>query len=236
MFTIGKLAAYAGVTIKAVRHYHARGLLAEPERDASGYRRYTAEHATILVKIKTLADAGVPLARVKGLLDAEPAVLAAAVAEIDRDIAERIEALRRARERLAELEGGDRLYVSPEVADHLDELRAIGVSERQVRLERDGWILMYTATPEDAEAWLAEKRSLITDPEFRDFYLEMDAAYDWAPDDPRIPELAERLRRWQAGHEELPGTGDGDGAVVAELAAQYLTSPAWERIGRLAKS
>lgn len=39
MITIGQLAAYAGVTIKAVRHYHQRGLLAEPPRDASGYRR-----------------------------------------------------------------------------------------------------------------------------------------------------------------------------------------------------
>src|SRR5205823_13214010 len=53
MITIGQLAAYAGVTIKAVRHYHQRGLLAEPPRDASGYRRYSAQDAIELVKIKT---------------------------------------------------------------------------------------------------------------------------------------------------------------------------------------
>jgi len=29
MITIGQLANYAGVTIKAVRHYHERGLLAD---------------------------------------------------------------------------------------------------------------------------------------------------------------------------------------------------------------
>ena len=40
MLTIGQLAAYAGVTVRAVRHYHQIGLLPEPERDASGYRRY----------------------------------------------------------------------------------------------------------------------------------------------------------------------------------------------------
>ncbi len=39
MLTIGQLAAYAGVTVRAVRHYHQVGLLPEPERDASGYRR-----------------------------------------------------------------------------------------------------------------------------------------------------------------------------------------------------
>ena len=43
MLTISQLASYAGVTVRAVRHYHARGLLPEPERDASGYRRYGAQ-------------------------------------------------------------------------------------------------------------------------------------------------------------------------------------------------
>ena len=38
MLTIGQLAAYAGVTVRAVRHYHQVGLLPEPERDASGCR------------------------------------------------------------------------------------------------------------------------------------------------------------------------------------------------------
>ena len=36
--TIGQLAAHVGVTVRAIRHYHARGLLTEPARDASGYR------------------------------------------------------------------------------------------------------------------------------------------------------------------------------------------------------
>src|SRR6267143_4495933 len=85
MLTIGQLAAYAGVTIKAVRHYHQRGLLEEPPRDASGYRRYSAEHAIALIKIKTLAEAGVPLARIKELLAADPDRFASAMAEIDRN-------------------------------------------------------------------------------------------------------------------------------------------------------
>ena len=58
MITIGRLAQYAGVTIRV---YHAKGLLPEPGRDRSGYRRYTAQHAIDLIKIRTLADAGVPL-------------------------------------------------------------------------------------------------------------------------------------------------------------------------------
>src|SRR5439155_26459658 len=88
MITIGQLADFAGVTIKAVRHYHQRGLLEEPPRDSSGYRRYTAEHAIQLIKIKTLAEAGVPLARIRELLAADPDRFAAAIIEIDRNLQE----------------------------------------------------------------------------------------------------------------------------------------------------
>jgi len=91
MTTIGQLAAYAGVTIKAIRHYHERGLLDEPPRDASGYRRYGARHAIELVKIRTLAEAGVPLARIKELLAADPERFATAIDEIDRNLQERID-------------------------------------------------------------------------------------------------------------------------------------------------
>jgi DNA-binding transcriptional MerR regulator len=64
MLTISQLASYAGVTVRAVRHYHAKGLLPEPERDHSGYRRYDAKAVVELIKIRTLAESGVPLARV----------------------------------------------------------------------------------------------------------------------------------------------------------------------------
>src|ERR1700681_3193245 len=135
MITIGQLAGYAGVTIKAVRHYHKRGLLEEPKRDSSGYRRYTAQHAIELVKIKTLAEAGVPLARVKELLAASPDRFAAAITEIDRTLQERARDLRRTRERIARLNAGDGLFVSADVADYLERLRTLGVSRRAVQSE-----------------------------------------------------------------------------------------------------
>src|ERR1700680_3613300 len=135
MITIGQLAAYAGVTIKAIRHYHQRGLLDEPSRDSSGYRRYTAAHAIKLIKIATLARAGVPLARIKELLAADPDRFVAALAEIDGNLRKRAEELRRTRERIAQLRSGDRLFVSEQVADYLDQLHELGVSRRAVHLE-----------------------------------------------------------------------------------------------------
>ena len=74
MLTISQLASYAGVTIRAVRHYHAKGLLPEPERDHSGYRRYDAAAVVELIRIRTLVDAGVPLSRVRELLAASARV------------------------------------------------------------------------------------------------------------------------------------------------------------------
>jgi DNA-binding transcriptional MerR regulator len=239
MITIGRLADYAGVTVKAIRHYHERGLLAEPDRDSSGYRRYTAQDAIDLVKIRTLASAGVPLARIKELLDADPGTLAAAITEIDDDLRERIAQLRRTRDQLAQLRGGDRLFVSPEVAGYLDDLRELGVSERHLRLERDGWILMQTASPEDAAAWVAEKRELLADPEFRALCLDHDAAYDWSPDDPRLPALADRTRDWFADRESRSESRPVANPAIARLAAQSLpgaSSPAWDRLARLMQS
>ena len=75
----------------------------------------------LLVKIKTLADAGVPLA-CQGLLAAEPADFAAALADIDDKLPEPAKELLRTRERIARLTGGDRLFVSAEVADYLEQL------------------------------------------------------------------------------------------------------------------
>ncbi|MGP3921194.1 MerR family transcriptional regulator [Nonomuraea sp. 10N515B] len=239
MLTIGQLADYAGVTIKAIRHYHERGLLAEPDRDSSGYRRYTAKDAVDLVKIRTMAHAGVPLARIKDLLDADPDTLTAAIAEIDHTLQDRIAQLQRTRDQLAQLRGDDRLFVSPEVADYLDDLRELGVSERAIHLERDGWILMQTASPEDASVWIAEKRELMTDPEFRALYLEHDAAYDWSPDDPRLPALAERTRNWFTNHHSRAETRPVHNPTIARLAQQSqpgASSPAWDRLAQLMKS
>lgn len=239
MITIGQLAAYAGVTIKAVRHYHQRGLLEEPSRDSSGYRRYSAQHAIDLVKIKTLAEAGVPLARIKELLAAGPEPFAAAIAEIDRKLQERARELRVTRERIARLSSGDRLFVSAEVAGLLDRLHEIGVSRRTVEMERDVWILMQSASPKDAAIWLADKLDAMSDPEFRAIYLQYDAAFDWSPDDRRLHALAVRSERWFAGR-PAPAQGRRRPAPDPTIAQLVTTSvgvrsPAWDRLTEISR-
>ena len=170
MLTIGQLASYAGVTIRAVRHYHQIGLLPEPERDASGYRTYDAAAVVRLIRIRTLAEAGVPLARVRELLDADPETFAAATAEIDRQLRAQIRALQEHRRRIAQLGTGDSLALPEEVVDYLDRLRATGAPEAIIEPERDAWILMAARWPEAIPALMADKVAQLANPKIVRLY------------------------------------------------------------------
>ncbi|WP_329182273.1 MerR family transcriptional regulator (plasmid) [Streptomyces decoyicus] len=193
MLTIGELASCAGVTVRAVRHYHAKGLLPEPERDHSGYRRYGADAVVELIKIRILAEAGVPLVRVRELLQADEEKFAMAVADIDKRLRAEIRERQRHREQIARLAAGDNLALPPEVVEFLDRLRALGVDERIVQVERDGWIPLAAHSPERVPEWMARKREQIADPQFIDFYLTLGQALDRTDDDPRLVELADQL-------------------------------------------
>lgn len=58
---IGDAAAFVGTTPRAIRHYHAIGLLPEPERGGDGRRRYGFEEIIRLLWIRKMADAGIAL-------------------------------------------------------------------------------------------------------------------------------------------------------------------------------
>ncbi len=237
MLTIGQLAAYTGVTVRAIRHYHQRGLLAEPARDASGYRRYDGRAVVELIRIKTLAEAGVPLARIQELLDAGPAEFTGAVSQIDQALKKKIRELTQHRRKIAELTGGERLFLPAEIVDILGELRRIGVSERTVQIERDAWILVVALSPELVPEWAGTKRAALDDPEFQRIYLLGDQAFDWDPADPRLAELADAMAAWAASSrpDTSPGETPASVAAVALMASHIVgSSPSWERMNELA--
>jgi len=193
MLTISQLAAYAGVTVRAVRHYHAKGLLPEPERDHSGYRRYDAAAVVELIRIRTLADAGVPLSRVQELLAADAEEFAAAVEDIDRRLRSEIREKQRHRERIAQLAAGDSLALPPEAVAYLDRLREFNLPQRAIELERDAWILVAAQLPEQMPALMAHKLAQLDTTAVTTIYLDLIQAADWAADDPRLPAFADRL-------------------------------------------
>jgi len=170
MLTIGQLAAYAGVTIRTVRHYHQVGLLPEPERDVSGYRTYGADEVVRLIRIRTLAEAGVPLAKVQELLAADAPTFTEATEVIDRDLRAKIRELQEHRRRIAQLASGDSLAVPDEVADYLDRVRAIGTPEAMIEAERDAWILIAARYPDQIAAFMEEKVRQLEDPRVVRFY------------------------------------------------------------------
>ncbi|MBB3674800.1 MerR family transcriptional regulator [Modestobacter versicolor] len=226
MLTISQLASYAGVTVRAVRHYHATGLLPEPERDRSGYRRYDAAAVVELIRIRTLAEAGVPLSRVQELLAADEEEFAAAVEDVDRRLRAEIRDRQRHRARIARLVAGDSLALPPPAAAYVDRMRELGFPERLVEIERDSWILMAAQMPDQVPAMMAVKHAQLEDEDLRRLYLDVGELADCTADDPRLPALADRVVAFleaaaaqSAGVEHPEPVGDD---VIALLDALFL--------------
>lgn len=66
--TIGQVAHLAGVHVETVRFYERRGLLAEPERRASGYRQYGMDVVTRLLFIRRAKGLGFSLKEIADLM------------------------------------------------------------------------------------------------------------------------------------------------------------------------
>ena len=237
MLTIGQLAAYADVTVRAVRHYHHIGLLPEPERDASGYRRYGATAVVSLIKIRTLAGAGVPLSQIGQVLEADPSTFAETVQRIDSHLLDEIERLETSRKQIAQLAAGDSLVVPPEVVTYLDRLRQLGASDRVVEGERDGWILIAARWPDRVREWMPEKLAQLEDPRVVRLYrlLSELSENDAGDHDPRLEEvadiLADLLEQAYAAGETYPGQGERDDLPFDLLDALAIESdPRMERL------
>ncbi|RJK94742.1 MerR family transcriptional regulator [Vallicoccus soli] len=236
MLTIGQLAAYTGVTVKAVRHYHRVGLLPEPERDGSGYRAYDAPAVVRLIRIRTLAEAGVPLARVRQLLDADEATFAEATADIDRQLRERLRALQEHRRRIAALRSGDTLAVPAEVVDYLDRLRAVGAPPQLLQAERDAWILVAARWPDSVPALMADKVAQLEDPQVVELYGLLGRLADDGQDEGLLRDIADRMcalyeRAAASGHLALQDEVMPDPAFVALM--DSFAEQAHPAVGRL---
>lgn len=106
---IGELATHAGCDVQTVRFYEREGLLEEPPRETSGYRRYDERHLTRLTFIRHCRTLDIPLPEVRQLLDfaAKPEQSCAQVNELlDEHIVlvkRRIQALRTLEKQLVSL-------------------------------------------------------------------------------------------------------------------------------------
>lgn len=233
VLTIGQLARYVGVSTKTVRVYHAKGLLPEPERDASGYRRYPAQAVADLVRIRTLAEAGVPLKQIRELGSDD---LAHALAGIDADLSARIRQLRDTQRRLRKLASGELRLLPADVEHHLAYLGDLGFTERWIAMERDLWIVVYATHPEIAGTLFQDQAASLTEPGLRQLYLAYDRAHDLDPADPFLAELADRIVAASLDRygDRPPGLDTGDTTIPQLLQSTVnASSPAWRQLDSL---
>ncbi|MEV0236400.1 MerR family transcriptional regulator [Nonomuraea sp. NPDC050786] len=188
--TIGQAAAFVGVTVKTVRHYHKLGLVEEPERDSSGYRRYGSAELLRLVQARTLAAAGVPLAEIGPLLDADAELFAAALADVERQLTERIEELIARRDTLHRIADGNRALLPDRAVALLERMLGLGFSADEVAATREGWVLAKALVSEGFDDYLTHVEHALEDHRFVALIKRGAEAAAWEPDDPRIAELA----------------------------------------------
>ena len=104
--SVTKVAEVVGLTPRAVRYYHSIGLVPEPPRDGSGYRRYGGKEVIELVRVARLRALGMPLPQIAqrvSAADADDVSLADALDAIADELDAEINRIVATRDRLREL-------------------------------------------------------------------------------------------------------------------------------------
>jgi DNA-binding transcriptional MerR regulator len=164
--SVGEVARLAGVSARTVRHYHDIGLLPEPPRDASGYRRYGSQDAIALVRAVRLRALGMPLPQVAARLADSPeggdsGSLRALADEIDAEISR----LAATRDRLRELAASE-TFDQPvrALTRALRDAGLIGPSDELRSGQEWAAALLDAVHPEGMSGVLTQASGLLNDP------------------------------------------------------------------------
>lgn len=101
-YRVGELAARVGVSVRTLHHYDRLGLVRPAARSEAGYRLYREPDLLRLQQVLTLRRLGLPLRRIREVLDGEDFDVAASLHIQRRALRERIEELRRIESAIAE--------------------------------------------------------------------------------------------------------------------------------------
>ncbi|MEU4533915.1 MerR family transcriptional regulator [Streptosporangium sp. NPDC023825] len=138
-----ELASLADVTVRTLRHYHQIGILPEPGRDPSGYRRYTIRDLVRLLRIKRLAALGIPLDKVAGLLDSEEEDHHDLLSDLEHELDAQIARLTRQKTMLGVIREHRALPdVPPELARFFEVFALSGISPAMNRIDREQSVLL----------------------------------------------------------------------------------------------
>ncbi len=140
-----QLAALAGTTRRAVRHYHDVGLLAEPERTSSGLRQYDVSHLVRLIRIRRLAGLGMSLPQIADLDEDE--FPAEALEQLRAELGTTIDSLRRTQrdlervlERRSLMDQPEALTQVPPETSRADRALTVVISRVLTSQATDAWM------------------------------------------------------------------------------------------------
>jgi len=223
MYTVREFAARAGVTVRALHHYDALGLLKQLRTPRTGYRMYRDPDFARLEQIVVLKFLGLPLKDMRPLLTApKTANLRQALRRQQRVLAERRTQLDAA---LAAIERAERALTQAETPDWNVFTQVV----KEIEMHNDtDWTKKYYS--EGAQAKVASRRQEWT-PELQERvsrqWMELVADIEAAlaqhvePKSARGQALA---ARWQ---ELLAGFTGGDPAVQQGLNKMWADRANW---------
>lgn len=224
----GELARLAGVTVRALRHYHRVGVLAEPERRSNGYREYDVHDLVRVLRIRRLAALGVPLETVRGLLDDDGGA-DDVLDELDAELARQVERLTTQRRLVAALRAhGAAPDLPPELAPFFAVYAGADLPPEQLQLDRDQSVLLAHFAGEDGMAHLSDFYARLSDPAVVPDVTEVVARFGRlgpASTDEEVGELVERfLATFTAVIEEFEASGAAvDLGAAAGVMSEYTS-------------
>jgi DNA-binding transcriptional MerR regulator len=194
LLKVGELAKRTGLTVRALHHFDALGLLKPSARSESGYRLYNRDDVARLHGIQALRHLGLPLKDIGSMLAGDgaalPGIVARQIRALDHEITQATDLRNRLTLLMGRLESGGQ----PEMGEWLESLALMATYSRyfspdEIRQIVGGW-------PAVAPQWpplLAETRRF------------MDEGVP--PDDPRLQPLANHwmglVHHWLGGNFDL---------------------------------
>lgn len=165
--SVKEVAELAGVTPRTVRYYHSIGLLAEPPRDNSGYRRYGGKEVIELVRIVRLRAVGMPLPQIAervAAADSDDASLGGALGALADEVDSEIARLITTRDRLRDLAKSEPFDQPVKVLTHaLQNQGVLGPADHLRTGEQWAAAILDALHPEGMPGLLAQASKLLGD-------------------------------------------------------------------------
>ncbi|MFI0444068.1 MerR family transcriptional regulator [Actinomadura sp. 6N118] len=127
LYSIGELARRTGLTVKTIRFYSDRGIVAPTTRSPAGHRLYDTAALTRLEFVRTLRDLGLDLATIRKIVDGELPLAQVAAAHAEA-LAVQISVLQLRR---AVLRTVARHHATPQEIDLMHKLARFSEDERR---------------------------------------------------------------------------------------------------------